>query len=49
MSIPDPGLDFLPIPDQGIREAPDPDTQHLYSDHPLRFCFVVQKKRAKYF
>jgi hypothetical protein len=34
MLIPDPDLDFLPIPDPGVKKAPDPDTQHCYVPVP---------------
>jgi hypothetical protein len=30
---PDPDLDFLPIPDPGIKKAPDPDPQHCQIYH----------------
>ncbi len=46
MFIPAPDLDFLPIPGPGDKKAPDPDPHHWYFGHPLRYCFVLQKKRA---
>jgi hypothetical protein len=29
MNIPDPDLDFLPIPDSGVKKAPDPGSAKL--------------------
>jgi hypothetical protein len=45
MFIPDPYLIFLPIPDPGVKKAPDLDPQHWYFGHLLRFNFVIQKTR----
>jgi hypothetical protein len=39
MLIPDPDLVFLPIPDQGVKNAPDP--QHRYTSRVLLVILVA--------
>jgi hypothetical protein len=38
MFIPDLDLDFLPIPDPGVKKAPDPDPDPQHCVYHLKVC-----------